>query len=70
MLPDMERELFLQMQISLVNVNVLYKRVVTSVWFSELLSCHFKRKRELKTSLKPKTYFGVAHSAPIQCFTF
>ena len=48
-LPSIEREIPLQMEISLVNINVSYKRVPPT-WFSELLLCCFLKITSLRSS--------------------
>ena len=51
-----QRETSLQIQISLINVNVSYK-MVTSTWFSELLLClQFLKNNQLKMILMPKRH--------------
>lgn len=49
------------MEISLININVSYKRV-TSAWFSELFLC--LKNNQPKIILCQRDIFGVANSAP------
>lgn len=49
------------MEISIINVNVSYKRL-TSTWFSELLLCFLFLKNQLKIILRPKKHIFRWHS--------
>ena len=63
--PGTERETPLQMEISLISINISYKKKA-SIQFSELLLCLlFHKNNQLKAILMPETHFGVTDSAPI-----
>ena len=63
-----QRGRHLQMEISLINVNVLYKRVTLTVFQRCSCLCSLSKYLAQNNPYTKEAYFGVAHSATLISF--